>query len=271
MIRIRGIIAGMVLATLAVAPVASGDIVLSDFNSQVVFRQNDVNQIIGMNDWIVDGTDHLFTQWFWFRVGNVAEQSMSVLTQTINAQAVRYLDVTFADPNGAFAIDVTYSLQGGSAGSGLSDVAEQIRVRNTGQTALDFHFFQYSDFDLNGTIGDDTVVLDGFSQANVFDGGGGVLNETVLTPPASHREAGIFPGTRTKLNDGNPDDLNDVGGPLSGVDATWAFQWDRLIGVGGSFLISKDKSIQTVIPAPGAALLGVLGLSLVGYIKRRFS
>ena len=76
-------------------------------------------------------------------------------------------------------------------------MGEQISISNLTASPLDFHFFQYADFDLSAA---DTVI---FTNANTVDqsGGGLRLSETVVTPVPSHREAAFFPITLNKLND----------------------------------------------------------------------
>ena len=54
----------------------------------------------------------------------------------------------------------------------------------------------------------------------------GSLSETVVTPGATHGEAGLFPQTRNNLNDANPTTLNDIAGPAGPGDVTWALEWD---------------------------------------------
>ena len=246
---------------------ARASIILSDFNSTIVFDQDMSGDITGMSNWVVDGVDQLALQWFWFRVGPAGpELPLHALDQTINAQAGRFLDVTYADPGGAFAIDLVFRLQGGTVGSQLSDLAEQIRVRNTGQSDLDFHLFQYTDFDICGTASDDTVLLDGYKKASVF-GSQDTFAETVLTPAASRREAGIYSATLNKLNDGDADSLSNAAGPLANVNATWALQWDRKLAPGGSFLISENTTIQ--VPEPTTLFLLTLGGVAMGWRRRR--
>ncbi len=71
-------------------------------------------------------------------------------------------------------------------------------------------------------------------------------------------------------NDGDADNLNDVLGPLGPGDLTWAFQWDRVIGPGGSWQLSKDKSIRQFIPEPRAMAGLVLGIGVLAvYVRRR--
>jgi len=221
-------------------------------------------------NWFVDGTDLLAQQAFWYRIGNAGpEQSVHTLPigvqGTTDANFNGNPDTLFVRYNGAgFQIDTKYSLDGGLPGSGTSDMGEQISITNLTASPLDFHFFQYADFDLSAA---DTVL---FTNANAVDqtGGGLRLSETVVTPVPSHREAAFFPVTLNKLNDGLPTTLIDNAGAGPG-DVTWAFQWDFLLPGSSTFLISKDKHINNV-PEPATCSLLALaaGLLLARFRKR---
>jgi len=221
-------------------------------------------------NWFVDNTDILAQQAFWYRIGPAGPE-FSVHTLPIGVQGTTDAnfdgnpDTLFVRYNGAgFRIETRYTLDGGTPGSGNSDMGEQISIINLTAAPLDFHFFQYADFDLSAA---DTVL---FTNANTVDqaGGGLRLSETVVTPPPSHHEAQFFPVTVGKLNDALPTTLIDNGGNGAG-DVTWAFQWDFIVPPSGSFQISKDKNIIRV-PEPGMlSLIGVAaGLLVGGYRKR---
>jgi len=262
------IIFGVVGPALAVPPW-----VITHGNSSAVI---DTENQAGMKSWTVNGVENLAQQWFWYRVGPILpgpnpENSIDTLTVSNNTGPQpgpgglsEQLGVTYTLA-GQFRIDVVYVLVGGTPISGQADMGETILITNLSVDPLNFHFFQYSNFDLGGNGGDDSVQL---LNANTFQqsDGSSNLNETVATPAASRYEAAFDGATLAKLNNGVGDVLNNVAGPLDG-DVTWAFQWDFNIPVGGSKLISKDKHLQ--IPAPGAALLGVLGLSLIARRKRK--
>jgi hypothetical protein len=243
-------------------------VTLSDHNSSALVN---TNSQAGMFNWSVDGVNQLFQQWFWYRVGGNGPQNSidTISAPTIQQPNARTLYTTYS--NGAFSVEVDYVLTGSTAGSGHSDMGESIRITNLSGQPLDYHFFQYSDFDLGGTPGGQTITL-GKDLNNMFNealqtGPAGTLDETttVATPGANHGEAAFYPSTLNRLNGGVPVTLNDVAGPLGPGDVTWAFEWDLLIPAGGDVLISKDKLIN--VPGPGAASL--LGLGLVGLTRRR--
>jgi hypothetical protein len=179
--------------------------------------------------------------------------------------------ITYTSPLG-FSVRVDYQLTGGLLGSGVSDIRETIRIDNNTAAPLDFHFFQYSDFNLGGTAGNDTVVLSKNSLNRFNDAlqteAGVALSETVTAPSAAHGEAALAGATLLKLNNGVADNLSDAAGPLTG-DVTWAFQWDFNIAAGGSAIISKDKYLELVaVPEPASAALLLAGVGLLARVRK---
>ena len=253
----------------------AGLFTLVDDNSTATF---DTDSQANAFNWVVDGVDQLFQQAFWYRIGNVAEQSLDVLPHPVegitDTNFDGNFDTLFVRYSGVgFRVDVRYALDGGTPGSRASDIAEQISIVNLGTSPLDFHFFQYSDFELNGTAANDSAV---FTNANAVRQFEGVLSvsETVITPVPNHREIDFYPNTVIKLNDGVATTLNDtpIGVVVGPGDMTWAYQWDITLAAGGTFQISKDKQLSGV-PEPAtfslltaaAGLLFVLRRNPLGY------
>jgi hypothetical protein len=230
----------------------------------------------GAYDWIVDDVNVLYQQWFWYRIGNDREYSIDTLTQTGVVESVGFdgnkygLGVRYA--NSAVQIEIFYTLVGGAQNSGSAHITEAIKITNLTPTVLDFHFFQYSDFDLEQSGNVDYVAIDPtkhvVNQTPASTLTGPLLSETVINQAASGWEANTFAQTRTKLNDDDADDLNGVmtAGP---GDVTWAFQWDASIGGGSSFEISKTKRLESV-PEPAAiGLMGSILLLIATKLRKR--
>lgn len=269
---IRLIVASGALAL--VAGTATGAVVTLEDRNSVVNLDNASSA--GMTDWVVDGTDQLFQQWFWFRVDGEDTQERPINALPLTGNVLTDTN-TFVDPrpdnlalqySGAgFTIEPSFQLRGGNAGSGRSDIGEQISIHNNRTTPLHITFIQYCDFDLNGSAGADVgeILAPLFNTVRQSEAGF-ALTETVITPGPNHFELNIFPVTRDNLDDTDIDNLNDFAGPLGPGDVTWAFQWDFVIDPNGSVLISKDKSI---VPAPGTAAALLLGAAGLGRRRRR--
>jgi hypothetical protein len=263
-----------VLFLFVAASVAEGaTFTLTDKNSTA---QIETEAQSGMFNWLVDGQDQVFQQWFWFRVGNTAEQSIDVLPSNANASNTDFdpgnetLSVQYL--GSGFTIEIQYSLLGGSLGSNTADIAETIAITNTSGSALDFHFFQYSDFDLGANASPDTVSLVNANTVSQIDSGAGlVFSETVVVPSPTHFELDHFANTRTRLNDGFATILDDDPTSETG-DVTWAFQWDATIaasGAGSTFIISKDKRLAPVPEPATLAIWGAFGLAGLATARRR--
>jgi hypothetical protein len=243
-------------------------VTLVDQNSSATINLSpSANNGGGMTNWIIDGHNELAQQWFWFRIGSSGPELpiSSIAAPILSTPNVRTLYSTYN--NGAYGVTINYLLTGSAPGQGKSDVSESITITNATASPLQFHFFQYSDFDLGGP-GGDTVSLGKnlrglFNEADQSDGVT-QLTETVVTPGANHGEAAFFNSTLSKLSDGNPDTLNDnlTAGP---GDVTWAFEWDLTINPFSSVGISKDKYVT--IPEPCS--LGLFALGFVGFLFRR--
>ncbi len=260
-IRLFSFLALAAALTLVVAP-ARAEIVLTDLNSTATI---DPLSQAGMNSWTVDGTNQMYQQWFWYRIGATGgEASIDTLGTPTVTQFLGDRGVTIDySQAGGLDISVLYILTGGNAGSHVSDIAETIRISNNSSNALDFHFFQYSDFDLNGVEGGQTVQVGADKNSFMQTGNGVVVSETVVTPRPSLYEANYYANTLGALNLGGPTTLNDTGFAGPG-DVTWAFEWDVNLAPNGSFTISKDKNLAAAVPEPATILAFGTILLVVG-------
>jgi len=276
----RPFVTGWTLAVLIAlfGQTASAAVTLTDLNSSATFDgANPSNQV----SWIVDGVSQLFQQSFYFRVGSTGDETTLSTGFTSETQ----LDPSFFRQSyvfSGFTVDVSYTLTGGSAGSGESDLNEVIRIRNTGATALDMHFFQYVDFDLGGSPGNDYGWVPAFGRVAQAEPGT-TLAETVVTPVPDHYEMSLYPSILNSFSDGLPTQLSDTPGvyPAGFVfgDVAWAFEWDETIGVGGTFIISKDKNITSrspengpLVPEPASMVIWGVGagaMGLAGFWRRK--
>ncbi|MBO6512463.1 MAG: hypothetical protein JJ974_00670 [Phycisphaerales bacterium] len=246
------------LSSAAIAGEEEG-IILGDANSTATFSSN------GQFEWSVDGTDHLYDQSFYFRRAGDNQEfnigSLEVLgvavndTNTFTDDRDDSINTLYSDGNG-LEIETLFTLRGGSEGSGISSLAEQISITNTSTSTMFISFFQYVDFDLGGDASDDWgQIVDGNTALQYDDEF--ALSETVVTPQPTLFQMDDEGTMYDIFNDDGVDDLN--GNDSYQGDVAWAFQWNIELGAGDSFLISKNKTLG--VPTPGSlALLASAGL-----------
>lgn len=266
----RALVVGLILAFAGAAQAAI--ITLSDGGSTVVI---DPDTSAGVKQWTVGGVNHVAQQWFWFRTNLDGSKAQEYSIDQISAPVVstpvpNFTTITYTDPLKQFKVSVTYALIGAYMSA---DLGEIISFTNTSKQPITLNFFEYSDFDLAGTVNDGKVEILNGNQAYQWDTAQtNELNvsETVVSGSPDRSEVGVWPSTLTKLTDVNIDDLDNSYLLEETANLTWAFQWeDRVLQPGRSLLISKDKWIEYNAPVPEPAGLGLIGLVLLALRKRR--
>jgi hypothetical protein len=255
------------------ATVFGGTITLQDKNSVVTI---DPNSQSGVNGWTVDGTNQLSQQWFWFRVGDTGpESSIDTLglTSSSTYHGTQGANVVYGDPNNGLSVEVDYLLNGDSSFSRQSALNETLTISNKTATAQTIHFFQYSNFVLEGGSGQDSVQ---FPNANTAAQTNSdlYLAETTANPAPNRYEGSFVPNTKNSLNDGSPTVLSDtpvVGGPAVGPgNMSSTYEWDQTIQPGSNFVITVGNRLSSPVPEPSTvALLFVAGLAITGRAWRR--
>jgi hypothetical protein len=251
----------------------AADITIANKNSSLDVNTNAAGGVI---NWNVDGVDYLKNQWFYYRVGSGGPEaplqsinsSPSVAITSLSSFA--RLNLTYSNAN--YSVLTSLRLTGNTAGSGQSQLNEDITVSNLSGSPLDFHFFQYSDFDLFGTSSGQSVQFFQNSANNQYykavqTDGTRTVTETVNSTifPIGHFEAALFNTTLSSLTDGASTTLNDVASAGVG-DVTFSYQWDVTLAPGASFQLSK---LIEIVPEPSSmAILALAGISMVIYRRR---
>lgn len=253
------ILVGALVAT-ACAQVTADPVVLTDYlgpNSTVII---DPYSQAGVYNWLIDGTNHMAQNAYWFRIGGagVASPISSIGPVTIDQSLDMQATVLYS--GATFDFEVTYALMGSDAGSGTSDLAQTVVLTNKTGSPLDLHVFEYVNMDLNGTAAGETATLN--SPGVVTQTEGATQGQLTANNTPSFWEIGDASTLFNKLNASSFSNLANTASPYNG-DAAFAFQWDLSMGANGSTSISQDNLVQGgVVPEPSSVmvLVGALGL-----------
>jgi hypothetical protein len=246
----------------------AANVVLSDGNSSVTL---DPTSSAGISNWSINGQNEINKEWFWFRNGSSGGQSS---IDTLGNPSVALFDTngngkndtamfTYGPTNG-IQISLTLSLTGGLTGTDTSDVTENLIITNKGTSAVNYHFFEYANFNLGGSTSGENVSIANNNTAT--ETGNGLQVQTVVSPKASEYEANLFPSLLNHINSSSTYTLADISSASNG-DGEWGFQWDASIPAGGSLPIAVDgrfsASVQTIPePTSAASVLGLAGACL---------
>ena len=238
---------------------------LTDGNSEVTIYPAGVS---GMYNWGVNGVDHLFRHWYWYRIGTTDPESPinTISAPTVDQPLSNKATVSFADQQGRFTLNVTYLLTGGAPGELFSMIDQEVVISNTSTNTLEFYLFAYYDFDFWGTsINDIVKLLDSSTiiQYDAFLPGVAIVQ---VNPVPLRWEIGGYPSIRNKLDNDYADDLTNTGSPFGPGDATFAFQWGFFIDPGSEVRITSRHMIT---PEPSSAIVLGAGLIVLLGLRRR--
>ncbi|NJK32545.1 MAG: hypothetical protein HC927_09135 [Deltaproteobacteria bacterium] len=207
-------------------------------------------------EWTVDGQSQLALQDFYISINGGSVVALSSFS-TIGVQVIGSdtLSVAYIDAGLGVQASVVYTLSG-SAGQ-LSDLEINIQIDNISNGVMDIEFFQFVDFDLGGTVADQSVNALGIPVNNVRQNDFGVsVSEAVTAPPPSSWQVGEASSVLAAVLAGSLDGTTSSGAG----DLGWAISWERTLNRFGSLIITKD--LQLTVPTPGAAgLLAIAGLA----------
>jgi hypothetical protein len=259
------------LSLLAAAQLNAADYLMAHKNATVGVNTNGT-----VANWTIDGVNQLTSQSLHYRVGNLGGESLlsgisAAPSVTFNQvpNVISSLDITYA--NNSYSVRTLFQLNGSTAGSGKAGLNETLTIKNLSASPLDFHFFQYSDFNLGGAAGGQsgTIIFDALLQPYKITQTDGVrtITETVNanTAPIGHYQISLIgAGLAGSLADGNPTTLSDS--PSAGPgDVVFAYQWDAVLQPNQTITISK---LMSIVPEPSSLSL-VIAAGLLASLKRR--
>lgn len=239
-----------VLGLLLFGALAGATTILNSNNSTLTYDDSST-----FTAWTVEGIDNLFAEQWYYRVGSgtggvLTGPAMTVITPRIG-------EVTYLI-SGWGTVTMTHVLTGNAPGTYNSQWSTTVSMtRNNGVTAP-LYFYNYSDYDLSGTISNDTA---GFVGLGLF-GQSDVLMSLIynVSVPPQYIQVGACCWINPDVN------LSNNGGPYTG-DAIFASEF---VITGSSFSYSIDRSLNQV-PEPGTYALIGAGLLGLGLLRRRLS
>ncbi len=238
----------------------------------------------GVLAWAVDDVNSLNLQWFFISIDGSDYVPIDLLGVAAGGSAELASDTNpFVDDNedtlavrygdqSPIVVDLTLTLRGGQAGTGVADMAETLVLSNLGDVATSVSFIQYVDFNFGADPGDVAEILNANTVRQQDAAGAVGVAEEVVTPKPDLAAVGSADELLANITSGAgvvPDS-----GPVGPGDVAWAFQWDVELDGGDTFLISKDKRLGPApgtpsVPEPATALLGLLGCVGLAVIGRR--
>jgi len=231
--------------------ISDGDVFFSQPNSPT---SGTVTSVSGGNFRLngAAGTDHLFENWWWYRVNGVDTREFAFNSASGTVVAGNTATTTWpALGGGLFRAALTYTAQDLGVNAGY--VTETLVLTSTASTPLSLNLFNYTDYDVNATSGTDNAI-GGIPVISVTDGPWTINFEGL---GATNYQVTGFSTLRSLLTNTAVNDLNNTGLPFGPGDFTGAFQWVVTLQPGDSITLVERLGI----PAPGAlALVGLGGL-----------
>lgn len=235
-------------------------ITLADLNSQFV-----INTTAGGSGglWSVDSANYADTQALFYQIGasglpNAWQYSGSSSFTTDgsenNGLVIQYQGNAASGYSGLHLTQID-TLLGSQPGSGSSLVSEELLLSNFGSSPADLHLFQYTNLQLSN--GGDTLQFQ--PPAEMVQTSASATTEFVATGPPTAHEVGLVPTLLDELESGSPVLLSNGNGPLSGNTAS-GMEWDVPLGVGNSYNIGEQYSLNLVPEPSSGSLLAALAL-----------
>ncbi len=232
-----------------------------------------------------DNPNHMAQQWFWYRIGETGPElgldSLTLISANSHATnselGANTIELLFGSPdtddieaNDPIQVKVTYVLSGSDAAQ--STITETVEITNLGDEALELHWFEFTDLDVDGERYDNTIVSAGLTGITQSGPLGSEVTVAVTNGPTPDRfqvedfrtygPTGRYGNTRLGMIDYATTNLTNVA-PASSVlgDFVQAFQWDfsssdvgtnnSALAAGQTTTITKTKSGEFVQVALG--------------------
>lgn len=249
------------LATLGSLAHADAPITLTDIKGLNTVVNIDPYTQAGIYEWLVDGTNHMRQNSYWFSVGSGPVTPVSSLEiVSINPAEDMMCDVQYS--GALFDMEISYMLMGASLGSGQSDIGQIVSINNKTGSVLDFSLYEFVNLDLNGkSFGQSGTLL---ISSTLSQTEGATESQLSANDIPSIIEVGDAATLLAKLNNSTPFVANsNYEGDVAAV-----FQWNMALG--DSAMISQDNALfNGAVPEPASMTVFAALFGLVPLMRRR--
>ncbi|MCC7435444.1 MAG: PEP-CTERM sorting domain-containing protein [Methanoregulaceae archaeon] len=209
--------------------------------------------------------DQSFQEWWWYRVNGVNNREFALSTQA-NAPVVNgnSMTLSYREPEG-FTSTLVYTINNVA---GVARVTGTNFIKNEGNSALDFSFFNYLDYDMGGTAGGDSAsMLSGNPALRMrITDATALINAEYRALDADAYQIGAFATVRGLLTDADIDNFNNSGLPFGPGDFTGGVQWNFTLDPGQEIALQTTRTLN---PVPEPATLAALAMGAAALIRRR--
>ena len=251
----------VMLATLGSLAHADAPITLTDIMGPNTVVNIDPYTQAGIYEWLVDGTNHMRQNSYWFSVGSGPVTPVSSLEiVSINPAMDMMCDVQYSGP--LVDIKITYMLMGMPSGSGQSDIAQIVEIINNTAAAQNFSLYEFVNLDLNGkALGQSGTLL---NSSTLSQTEGATESQLSINEIPSIIEVGDAATLLAKLNNSTPFVANsNYEGDVAAV-----FQWNMALG--DSAMMSQDNALfNGAVPEPASMTVFAALFGLVPLMRRR--
>jgi hypothetical protein len=222
----------------------------------------DVTGFDGGLDWrtsivVPDGpaaTDRLWASgWAYRLMGDTQESNFGAAPSTSDYTG-NVATFTWSDVNGLGAFDASLVVELSQPNAGEAVITRTLTIENISDGSITIDVFNYEDFDINGSFGNDTAALTNDpDHITIIDGpdtgeyrAGGNTNFQVTA----------FQVLLLALEDAAVTDLDGSGLPFGPGDFTGAFQWSMVeIPLFGSYTVQTTNGFGALAPTPADPVL----------------
>ncbi|QSV44630.1 MBG domain-containing protein [Geobacter benzoatilyticus] len=243
--------------------VASSEATVYTLNDRALNRNtsatvDDATAFTGLYSFKVDGTELMYQQWFWYRVGATGgEASLETLgapTSVVSTATSVSLTYTKA---GEFTVKVQYQLTPYESGLYRADLKKTVTITNISAQPLDYHLFEYSDYEITqlATQADKVEVVGTriyqTGPQTYADEGITLVHEATPSPTSfdfDNNQIYLYAELKDDAPSDFPSPQTTYTTDAEADDLQFANQWDLAIPVGGSKTIDITDKVYPNLP-----------------------